>query len=198
MLLVSLTLSANKFLTTTSMISPQARIEQHFKRSLVALEASLIALHEDIANAADMLVTRFTQGGKMLICGNGGSAMDSLHFSSKLLHKMDMGRRRPLPAVSLSADISMLTSIANDCCYAGVFSKQVEALGNANEVLVAFSTSGRSVNMIEAMKVIIEKTGPGFCSLAKTLATWRPLKQKTTLNYVLLTTKLCAYRKCMA
>ncbi len=133
------------------MISPQTRIEQHFKRSLAALEASLDSLQDDIAKAATMLTDCINQDGKILICGNGGSAADSLHFSSELLNKMNM-ERRPLPAVSLSADVSTLTSIANDYRYAEVFSKQVEALGRSNDVLIAFSTSGQSANIIEAMK----------------------------------------------
>ncbi|MFT5259121.1 MAG: D-sedoheptulose 7-phosphate isomerase [Saprospiraceae bacterium] len=137
-------------------MSPDTRITQHFDRSIAALTASLPALQADIALAAMALVDCINSGGKILICGNGGSACDSLHFSGELLNKMDM-ERRPLPAMSLSADVSTITSIGNDYSYDEVFSKQVEALGNPNDILVAFSTSGESANILAAINAAHNK-----------------------------------------
>ncbi len=138
------------------MISPATRIAQHFKRSVSALTASLPALQNEIELAAVAMVNCINDNGKILICGNGGSACDSLHFSGELLNKMDM-ERRPLPAICLSADVSTITSIGNDYSYSEIFSKQVEALGGRSDVLVAFSTSGDSPNILEAIKAAHNK-----------------------------------------
>lgn len=133
------------------MTDSTTRIAQHFAHSIATLTAALPALQTDIALAAEALANCIRNDGKILICGNGGSACDSLHFSGELLNKMAM-ERRPLPAISLSADISAITAIGNDYSYAAVFSKQVEALGNRNDVLVAFSTSGQSANILHAVQ----------------------------------------------
>lgn len=124
------------------------RVEALWSDSIGALEAarSLTGL---VAEAAGALAGALDNGGKILICGNGGSASDSLHFSSELLNKFHRVRR-PLAAVSLAADVSTLTSIANDDSYEAVFAKQVEALGRPGDILVLITTSGNSPNILRA------------------------------------------------
>lgn len=127
------------------------RVQQLFKASLETKQQSLAVLPEKITQAADLIVQSLLSEGKVLTCGNGGSAGDAQHFSSELLNRFE--RERPsLPAVALTTDTSTLTSIANDYSYNEVFSKQVRALGRAGDVLLAISTSGNSKNVIEAIK----------------------------------------------
>jgi len=105
-----------------------------------------------VVQAAVTMASSLDQGGKILICGNGGSAADSLHFSGELLNKF-VRVRKPLAAISLAADVSTITSIGNDESYDAVFSKQVEALGNADDVLVVITTSGNSPSILRAVEV---------------------------------------------
>ncbi len=128
------------------------RVKQLFRASLETKQKSLEVLPDAITVAADTIVKSLLTEGKVLACGNGGSAGDSQHFSSELLNRFE--RERPsLPAIALTTDSSTLTSIANDYSYNEVFSKQVRALGRAGDVLLAISTSGNSRNVIEAIKV---------------------------------------------
>lgn len=90
-------------------------------------------------------------GGKLLICGNGGSAADSIHFSGEMVGRM-MRERRPLPAIALSADISALTAIGNDYGYDHVFTRGVQAFGKSGDILFAISTSGKSPNVLKAVE----------------------------------------------
>jgi len=104
-----------------------------------------------IEQASDSMVQALLSGGKILSCGNGGSAGDAQHFSSELLNRFE--RERPsLPAIALTTDSSTVTSIANDYSYNEVFSKQIRALGNAGDVLLAISTSGNSANVVQAIQ----------------------------------------------
>ena len=97
------------------------------------------------------MVRCLLENGKILCCGNGGSAGDAQHFSAELLNRFE--RERPgLPALALTADSSTITAIANDYSYEEIFSKQVSALGQAGDVLLAISTSGNSANVIQAIK----------------------------------------------
>jgi D-sedoheptulose 7-phosphate isomerase len=93
----------------------------------------------------------FDHGGKLLICGNGGSAADAQHFAAEFVNRMRF-ERRPLPAIALTTDTSVLTSIANDARYEDVFTRQVEAIGCAGDVLFALSTSGASANVLAALR----------------------------------------------
>jgi D-sedoheptulose 7-phosphate isomerase len=120
-----------------------------FSESAAAIDQAR-CLSGTVARACEALVTCLGRDGRILICGNGGSAADSLHFSGELLNKF-LRVRRPLPAISLAADTSALTSIGNDESFDHVFSKQVEALGQAGDVLVAISTSGNSANILAAI-----------------------------------------------
>ena len=128
------------------------RVKQLFRASLDTKQKSLEVLPEVITQAAGLMVKSLLADGKILSCGNGGSAGDSQHFSSEMLNRFE--RERPsLPAIALTTDTSTLTSIANDYSYNEVFSKQVRALGRAGDVLLAISTSGNSRNVLEAIKV---------------------------------------------
>jgi D-sedoheptulose 7-phosphate isomerase len=110
----------------------------------------LTALRPAIEAAAAEMVSRLRRGGKVMVCGNGGSAADAQHFAAELVNRFQR-ERRPYAALALTTDSSVLTSIANDYDYAQVFSKQVEALGRADDVLLAISTSGQAENVCRAV-----------------------------------------------
>ena len=125
-------------------------IHRAFQTSIETKQDSLKALAESIELASAMLNQALVSGHKIMACGNGGSASDAQHFSSELLNRYD--RDRPgLPAIALTTDSSTLTSIANDYDYRQIYSKQVTALGQPGDVLLAISTSGQSPNIIEAI-----------------------------------------------
>lgn len=127
------------------------RIEQLFSASIEAKATARTLLAPDIAAGAQLLAQRLIQGNKILSCGNGGSAGDAQHFSSEMLNRFE--RERPgLPALALTTDSSTMTSIANDYDYNEVFAKQVRALGQAGDVLLAISTSGNSANVVQAIE----------------------------------------------
>ena len=129
----------------------QDRINQHFQASIETKQQAAAILAPVIEQASDSMVHTLLNGGKILSCGNGGSAGDAQHFSSELLNRFE--RERPsLPAIALTTDSSTVTSIANDYSYNEVFSKQIRALGNAGDVLLAISTSGNSANVVQAIQ----------------------------------------------
>ena len=132
-------------------MNPDDRITQHFARSQQALSDALPALKTKIADTAAAMAETLAADGKLLICGNGGSAADSLHLSSELLNKFVL-ERAPLAAIALNSDVSALTSIANDFAFEYVFSKQIEALGNENDMLLVFTTSGNYANIRRAIQ----------------------------------------------
>ncbi|HEX2197381.1 MAG TPA: phosphoheptose isomerase [Burkholderiales bacterium] len=125
------------------------------------------ALAEPVARAGVLLAEALRAGGKVLSCGNGGSAADAQHFAAELVNRFER-ERAPLAAVALTTDTSTLTSIANDYAYEQVFAKQVRAIGRRGDVLLAISTSGNSANVIEAMRAagelgmrVVAMTGNG-------------------------------------
>jgi len=126
------------------------RIAGNFRDSANLKLAAVDALAPSIAAAVERMVACLNEDGKILSCGNGGSAADAQHFSSELLNRFE-AERPGLAAVALTTDSSTLTSIANDYDYEQVFSRQVRALGNAKDVLIAISTSGNSRNVIAAI-----------------------------------------------
>ena len=131
-------------------------IKANFTESIQTKIAASEVLPESIANAANMMVEALIRGNKILSCGNGGSAGDAQHFSSELLNRYE--RDRPsLPAMALTTDSSTITSIANDYSYDEIFSKQVRALGQPGDILLAISTSGNSRNVINAMEAALSR-----------------------------------------
>lgn len=144
-----------------------SRITQHFEDSIQTKQKAVEQMAGPIAQAIEAMVHSLVNNGKILACGNGGSAADSQHFAAELLNRFEM-ERPPLAAMALTTDTSTLTSIANDYDYVQVFSKQVRALGQAGDVLLAISTSGNSPNVIEAIHVahdrdmrVVALTGKG-------------------------------------
>ncbi|EIJ35658.1 phosphoheptose isomerase [Thiothrix nivea] len=129
----------------------QTRIQQHFTASIETKQKALGLLQEPILQAAQLVFTSIQQNGKILSCGNGGSAGDAQHFSSEMLNRFEQ-ERRGLPAIALTTDTSTLTSIANDYRYERVFARQIEALGRPGDVLLAISTSGNSANVNRAIE----------------------------------------------
>ncbi|SDU22554.1 phosphoheptose isomerase [Halopseudomonas salegens] len=129
----------------------QHRIKQLFTDSIETKTRAMDELGPSIEQASQAMVNSLLSEGKILACGNGGSAGDSQHFSSELLNRFE--RERPsLPAIALTTDSSTLTSIANDYSYDEVFSKQIRALGQPGDVLLAISTSGNSGNVLQAIQ----------------------------------------------
>lgn len=126
-------------------------IKQHFSDSIQTKVAAAETLPEKIIAAGELMVKALVDGKKILTCGNGGSAGDAQHFSSELLNRYER-ERPPLPAMCLSSDTSTLTSIANDYSYEEVFSKQIKALGQTGDILLAFTTSGNSKNVLLALE----------------------------------------------
>ena len=111
---------------------------------------------KDLNEAIVCQIEALKKGNKLLIAGNGGSAADSQHFAAELVGRF-LKERRGLPAIALTTDTSILTSIGNDYGYDVVFSRQIEALGNAGDVFIGISTSGNSGNIIEAIKLAKKK-----------------------------------------
>jgi D-sedoheptulose 7-phosphate isomerase len=131
------------------------RIAAHFADSAQLKLAAAKSLAGPIAAAVEAMCACLRAGGKVLACGNGGSAADAQHFAAELVNRFER-ERPPLAAVSLAADSSNLTSIANDYGYEQVFEKQVRALGRKGDVLLAISTSGNSPSVVAAMRAARE------------------------------------------
>ncbi len=134
----------------------QERIRHHFQASAELKLKAMDSLSPAIADAAQLISRQLVAERKVLSCGNGGSAGDAQHFSSEMLNRFE--RERPgLPAMALTTDTSTLTSIANDYSYEEVFAKQVRALGQQGDVLLAISTSGNSANVVRAISAAHER-----------------------------------------
>ena len=126
------------------------RVKNNFLESIQIKTESLDKLAPLIAEAAKAMANSLLNNHKILACGNGGSAADAQHFSAEMLNRFEM-ERPGLPAIAITTDSSTLTSIANDYQYAEIYSKQVRALGQKDDVLLAISTSGNSHNVIHAI-----------------------------------------------
>jgi D-sedoheptulose 7-phosphate isomerase len=153
------------------------RIQQQFQDSAQVKLAALAAMAAPIEAATRRMAACLQAGGKVMACGNGGSAADSQHFAAELLNRFEK-ERPPLAAIALTTDTSTLTSIANDYRYEDVFAKQVQALGRSGDVLLAISTSGNSPNVIEAIHaahargvVVVALTGKQGGRIAALLGT---------------------------
>ena len=127
------------------------RIRQLFAESMETKAKAGEVLPEVIAAAGQVMVECLLNGGKILSCGNGGSAGDAQHFASELVNRFERNRRA-LPAMGLVSESSTLTAIANDAGYQAVFSRQVEAFGRPGDILMAISTSGQSASVVEAIR----------------------------------------------
>ncbi|HET7596877.1 MAG TPA: phosphoheptose isomerase [Burkholderiales bacterium] len=152
-----------------------SRISENFSESAHLKLQSMDTLAGPIAEAARRMVRCLNGDGKILACGNGGSAADCQHFSAELLNRFEM-ERPGLAAIALTTDTSTLTSIANDYDYENVFARQVRALGSGRDLLVAISTSGNSRNVIAALHAahecqmgVVALTGRGGGRMAELL-----------------------------
>jgi D-sedoheptulose 7-phosphate isomerase len=132
------------------------RVKQHFLDSIAVKQAVMDDLAPAVALVAERLLQCFMEEGKVLACGNGGSAADAQHFAAEMVGRFE--KERPgLAAISLSTDTSILTAIANDYDFDVIFSKQVRAIGQAGDILLAISTSGNSENVIQAIHAAHER-----------------------------------------
>ena len=122
----------------------------HLSELAELAQASDESCSESIDNAAALIADAMKSGNKLLVCGNGGSAADSQHFAAEYVGRY-MTERRALPAIGLSADMSIVTAVGNDYGFEYIFARQIDALGNPGDVLVVISTSGMSSNLVEAV-----------------------------------------------
>lgn len=132
------------------------QILMHFRESAELKMQAAEQLAEPIAQAIDIMFSALSNGNKILACGNGGSAADCQHFAAELVGRFER-ERLPLPAMALTTDTSIMTSIGNDYSFADVYSKQVQAFGQAGDVLLAISTSGNSGNIVQAVSAALER-----------------------------------------
>ncbi len=151
------------------------RILEHFHESAELKIQSAATLAQPVAEAVDLMFAALANGNRILACGNGGSAADCQHFAAQLVGRFER-ERLALPAIALSTDSSILTAIGNDYSFVEIFSKQVQAYGQAGDVLLAISTSGNSANVVAAVEAALERdmrvvalTGKGGGALAETL-----------------------------
>ena len=153
-----------------------ARVARNFEDSAQTKINAVDAMAAPIAAAIETMTECLLAGGKILACGNGGSAGDAQHFAAELIGRFE-AERQELAALALTTDSSILTAVANDYSFAQVFAKQVRGLGHAGDVLLAISTSGNSGNVIEAIRAahdqglrVIALTGKGGGQIGEMLA----------------------------
>ncbi len=153
-----------------------SRIETIFTNSIAVKQKTFDSIAEQIAQAGDKLVQSLLNEGKIMACGNGGSAADSQHFTSELINRFE-AERPALPAIALTTDSSTITSIANDYQYDDIFARQIHALGRENDILLAISTSGQSNSIVQAIEAaherdmsVIALTGKNGGLVAKSLS----------------------------
>lgn len=151
------------------------RVAAHFNDSATLKLSASSVMAAPIVRGATLMADALAAGGKVLACGNGGSAADSQHFAAELINRFER-ERAPLAAIALTTDTSTLTSIANDYAYEQVFAKQIRALGRRDDVLLAISTSGNSANVVAGMTMarevgipVVALTGNGGGKMAAML-----------------------------
>jgi D-sedoheptulose 7-phosphate isomerase len=151
------------------------RASQHFLDSIAVKQEAEKVLPESVAQAVVAMVDCLRSGGKVMACGNGGSAADAQHFAAELIGRFER-ERQELAAIALTTDTSILTAVGNDYSYEEVFSKQVRGLGKKGDILLGISTSGNSKNVVKAIEVakkiginIIALTGNGGGKIASLL-----------------------------
>lgn len=129
------------------------KAETHLLESIKVKQLTIQKCMDSILSAAQLIVNTFLSGGKVLLCGNGGSAADCQHMATEFVNTLDKNFFRPtLPAFALTTDSSVMTSFSNDFGFDGVFERQVQGLGKQNDLLIGISTSGNSKNVIRAVK----------------------------------------------
>ena len=145
------------------------QILAHFRESAELKMQSAELLAQPIAQAVELMFAALSNGNKILACGNGGSAADCQHFAAELVGRFER-ERLPLPAMALTTDTSIMTAVGNDYSFQEVYSKQIQAFGQAGDVLLAISTSGNSANIIQAIEAaqdremhVVVLTGKGSC-----------------------------------
>lgn len=151
------------------------RIQAHFQESAELKTRAAAVLAEPISQAVELMFTALSNGNKILACGNGGSAADCQHFAAELVGRFER-ERLPLPAMALTTDTSILTAVGNDYSFNDIFTKQVQAFGQAGDILLALSTSGNSANVLGAVEAALERdmriialTGKGGGEIGKRL-----------------------------
>jgi D-sedoheptulose 7-phosphate isomerase len=132
------------------------RILAHFHESAELKIQSAAALAQPIGAAIELMFGALSNGNKIMACGNGGSAADCQHFAAELVGRFER-ERFPLPAMALTTDTSIMTAVGNDYSYREIFSKQVQAFGQAGDILLAISTSGNSGNVLAAVEAALER-----------------------------------------
>ena len=157
-------------------MSLNRRIRQHFDDSIRAKQGAVDVMADAIEHAVRLLVETLSNDGKILLCGNGGSAADCQHFAAELIGRFER-ERMELAAIALTTDSSILTAVANDYSYDEVFARQVRGLGRDGDVLIAISTSGNSPSVLAAAQAAVERgmriialTGRGGGRLGQLLA----------------------------
>lgn len=133
-----------------------SRIEKIFADSIAVKQKTFESIAQQISLAGDLMVQSLLNEGKIMACGNGGSAADSQHFTSELINRFE-AERPALPAIALTTDSSAITSIANDYQYDEIFSRQIHALGREPDILLAISTSGQSNSIVQAVEAAHER-----------------------------------------
>ncbi len=158
-----------------TLVRLQARTAQHFLDNIEVQQVAAKELPVTVAIAVMAMVECLNSGGKIMACGNGGSAADAQHFAAELMGRFER-ERRELAAVALTTDTSILTAVGNDYSYDQVFSKQVRGLGKSGDILLAITTSGNSKNVIKAVEAaqamgikVIALSGNGGGQLNKVL-----------------------------
>jgi D-sedoheptulose 7-phosphate isomerase len=151
------------------------RILAHFQESAELKMKSANLLAQPISQAIELMFNALSNGNKILACGNGGSAGDAQHFAAELVGRFER-ERFPLPGIALTTDTSIITAVGNDYSFNEIFSKQVQAFGQAGDILLAISTSGNSANVLAAVEAALERemrvvamTGKDGGQLAKML-----------------------------
>jgi D-sedoheptulose 7-phosphate isomerase len=142
-----------------------AKLQQAIQDSL-AITQSLAALEPLVNKASAIVLESLTSGGKLLICGNGGSASDATHMATEFLCRF-VGDRRPYPALSLTANGEFITAMGNDYNFDEVFARQVWGLGGKGDVLICFTTSGKSKNVLRAIEEANKRDVQSICFLGR-------------------------------
>ncbi len=152
-------------------MNKQRIVEQFHESAELKIQAAAV-LAQPVAEAVELMFTALSNGNRILACGNGGSAADCQRFAAELIGRFER-ERLPLPAIALASDASVLTAIGNDYGFSEIFSKQVQALGQAGDVLLAICSSGNSANVLAAVDAALERdmrvvalTGKGGGALA--------------------------------